>query len=133
VTPAALPGLRYWRLWMLCGVGLVLVITWLSLAPLEQLPEVKMSDKLEHMLAYVALAFWFGSLTARRSLGWVALALMGYGALIELFQDGMQWGRQGDVRDLGANALGIAAGLLLVLTPLGRWARWLESQLRQTA
>jgi VanZ family protein len=125
-----MPGLRYWRLWMMCGLFLALVITWLSLMPVEQLPEVKLSDKVEHILAYVALAFWFGSLTTRRNLGWVAVILMGYGVLIELLQEWMQWGRQGDVYDLGADVLGIAAGLLLVLTPLGRWARWLESQLR---
>jgi VanZ family protein len=132
VKPVAVPGLRFWRFWMLGGCGLALAITVLSLMPVEQLPEVKLSDKIEHILAYVALALWFGSIVARRRLLWLALALMLFGALIELLQGAMGLGRQADLHDLGANAAGIAGGLLLALTPLGRWAHWLESWQRQT-
>jgi VanZ family protein len=128
----ALPGLRYWRFWMLCGFGLVAIVTVLSLMPAQQLPEAGFSDKIGHLLAYVALAFWFGAITARRSHGWVALLLLLYGVLIEALQAWMGWGRHAELYDVWADAAGIAAGLLLALTPAGRWASWLESLQRQT-
>ena len=133
MKPAVLPGLRYGQWWMLGGFFLALAILALSILPGEQLPDVKLWDKFQHILAYVALALWFGGITPRRSHGWVAGGLMAYGILIEFLQGWMQQGRQADLFDLGANATGIAAGLLLALTPLGRWAQWLESWQRQTA
>jgi VanZ family protein len=132
VKPVVLPELRYGRLWMLGGICLLIGITLLSLMPGEQLPTVRVWDKLLHILAYVALAFWFASITVRRSHAWVATGLMVYGVLIELTQGQMSLGRQADLFDLGANAVGIAGGLLIALTPLGRWASWLESRQRQT-
>jgi VanZ family protein len=133
VKLALLPELRYRSFWILGGVCLALVITYLSLAPGDQLPEVRLWDKFEHVLAYVALAMWFGGITVRRGHLWVALALIGYGVLIELLQGWMGLGRQAELYDLGADAAGIIAGLLLALTPVGRWAVWLESLQRQTA
>lgn len=132
MKPVVLPELRYGRLWILGGICLVIAIAVLSLMPGNQLPEVGLWDKFQHILAYVALAFWFGGITTRRCHAWIAAGLMAFGALIELLQGRMGWGRQADLFDLGANAAGIAAGLLLTLTPLGRWARWLESWQRQT-
>jgi VanZ family protein len=132
VTPVVLPELRHGRLWVTGGVCLAVAIAVLSLVPGEQLPEVRLWDKLQHILAYVALACWFASIVVRRKHVWVVLALLCFGALIELLQGQMGLGRQADLHDLGANALGIAAGLLLALTPLGRWAVWLESAQRQT-
>jgi VanZ family protein len=133
VKARVLPGLRYWRFWVLGGLGLAAVITVLSLMPAHHLPEAGLSDKVEHILAYVALAFWFGGITARRSYGWLASILIVYGVLIELLQAWMGWGRHADLYDVVADAAGIATGLLLALTPAGRWASWLESMQRQTA
>jgi hypothetical protein len=67
----------------------------------------------------------------RRDFLWLALALLGFGALIELLQGWMGMGRQAEWLDLRADAIGIALGLLLALTSAGRWARWLESGLRK--
>jgi VanZ family protein len=133
VKARVLPGLRYWRFWLLGGLGLAAVITALSLMPAQHLPEAGLSDKAGHILAYVALAFWFGGITARRSYGWLALILIVYGVLIELLQAWMGWGRHAELYDIAADAAGIATGLLLALTPVGRWASWLESMQRQTA
>ena len=130
---AVLPGLRYRPLWMLGGFCLTLAVLVLSLLPAAQLPEVRVWDKFQHMLAYVALALWFGGVVPRRRYALVVAGLMTYGVLIELLQGWMQQGRHADLGDLGANATGIAAGLLLALTPMGRWAHWLESWQRQTA
>jgi VanZ family protein len=132
VSPEVLPDLRYRRSWLLGGICLAVAILVLSLLPGEQLPQVRVWDKLQHMLAYVALSLWFGSITPRRSYAWTAAGLLAYGAVIELLQGWMEQGRHADLSDLGANATGIAAGLLLALTPLGRWPHWLESWQRQT-
>jgi len=133
VKPAVRPELRYGRLWMAGGVLLAAFITVLSLLPGDQLPQVRIWDKFQHILAYVALAFWFGSIVVRRRYLLLVVALMCFGVCIELLQGQMGWGRQADLFDLGANATGIAVGMLLALTPLGRWALWIESWQRQTA
>jgi VanZ family protein len=120
------PELRYRRLWLSGGIAMLLVITVVCLLPSTELPSTGMSDKTEHFLAFGALAFWFGSIVVRRDLPWVALAAIAFGGLIEIAQSSMGLGRQGDLLDLAADSIGVAIGLLLVLTPLGRWARWCE-------
>lgn len=133
MQPLARPELRYPRFWMLGGLGMALIITFLSLMPNEQLPDPGVSDKVSHILAYVALALWFGGILGRRSYLRIVLVLMAYGVLIELLQGWMGWGRHAELLDLCADAAGIAAGLLLAVTPVGQWARWLESLQRQNA
>jgi VanZ family protein len=127
VKPVVVPELRYPRLWLAIGLLLAAVITVLSLIPNTELPDLKVSDKIEHLLAYVALGFCFASVVVRRDWGWLVLSLLAFGALIEVAQGMMSLGRSADVRDFVADGAGIAIGLLLALTPLGRWARWLES------
>ncbi|MEO8314882.1 MAG: VanZ family protein [Pseudomonadota bacterium] len=133
MQPIVRPDLRFPRFWLLGGLTMVLIITFLSLMPGDKLPDAHLSDKVEHILAYVALALWFGGIMTRSSYLLIVLALLAFGVLIELLQGGMGWGRQADLLDLGADAVGIAAGLLLALTPVGRWARWLESLQHQIA
>lgn len=120
--------LRWRRLWAMAGLALAVAIAVVCLVPSRNLPQVGMSDKLEHALAFAALGFWFGSIVVRRDLGWLALALVVFGGLIELAQAAMGVGRQADLRDLLADGAGAAAGLLLALTPLGRWPRWFEER-----
>jgi VanZ family protein len=127
VNPVLLPELRYRQLWM--GVGLVLagVIALLSLLPNKDLPDVHLWDKLKHTLAYVALAFWFGSVVVRRDYFWLGLIVVAFGGAIELLQ--AQVGRDAEWGDLLADGIGTTLGLLLASTPFGRWAHWLESRL----
>jgi VanZ family protein len=115
-------------LWIAIGVAMVLVVTIACLVPAKELPKTGMSDKFEHLLAFGALSFWFCSIVVRRDLPWVGLAVVGFGALIELAQGAMGWGREADWRDLLADSLGAFLGLALSLTPLGRCVRWFESQ-----
>jgi VanZ family protein len=129
VNPVLRPELRYRRLWFVVGLVLAGIITYLSLLPVRYLPTVHLWDKLEHALAYVALAFWFGSVVVRRDIFWVGLALLAFGGLIELVQGWMGMGRSAELRDLLADGVGILFGLLLVLSPLGRVPAWLESRL----
>ncbi len=128
-----MPELRYRRFWMLCGVGIMLVVTVLCLLPSSKLPDVNVSDKIEHIVTFVLLTFWFGSIVVRRDYFWLALALLAFGALIEVAQGLMGVGRQADLLDLRADAIGIALGLILAATPIGRWAIWLESIFRSKA
>jgi VanZ family protein len=129
VNPVLRPELRYRKLWFFVGLALVAAVTVLSLLPSDDLPDVHLSDKIEHTLAYVAMGFWFGCVVVRRDLLWLGLALLAFGGLIELLQGWMALGRQADIKDLWADGLGVAVGLVLAVSPLGRLAPWLESRL----
>lgn len=129
MKPVVLPGLRYRWLWLSLGIAMVLVIAVVCLMPMSQLPSVSVSDKLEHLLAFGALAFWFGSIVVRRDLPWVGVAAVAFGGLIEIAQSMMGLGRQAEILDLVADAVGVLLGLALVLTPLGRWASWFEARI----
>ncbi|MET0281341.1 MAG: VanZ family protein [Steroidobacteraceae bacterium] len=129
MKPVVLTELRYRRAWMAIGIAMLLAITIVCLMPSKTLPETGMSDKSEHALAFGAVAFWFGSIVMRYDVPWLALLLVGFGALIEVSQAAMGWGRSGDVLDLLADSLGIALGIGIAMTPLGRWARWVEVHL----
>ena len=84
------------------------------------------------MLGYFLLTFWFCGIYPRRSYWKVGLAMLGMGLLVEILQGAMHLGRQADVRDLIADVIGIAPAILLSLTPLGRWPRWLEVLVART-
>jgi len=134
LNPVVLPELRYRRLWFCAGLAIALAVLVVCLIPGGKLPDMRVSDKTEHVAAFVMLAFWFGSILVRRDLFWLALALLLFGGAIELAQGAMRMGRNADVHDLFADAVGILLGLALALTPLGRWARWLENLVgRKTA
>lgn len=126
-----LPELRYRRFWMFIGLAMALTIAIVCLVPNSKLPDLNVSDKFEHALAFGMLAFWFGSIVVRRDFFWIGLILLGFGALIELAQGWMGLGRSSDFLDLRADAIGIALGLLVAFTPAGRGVAWLESILRK--
>ena len=130
MSPLLRPGLHYTRYWMASGLLLVLAVVVLSLLPVRELPNVNVSDKIEHAAAYLMLSLWFGGLLRVRAFLGLGLALLALGGGIELAQAGMGLGRQGDWRDMLANAVGVVAGLFLAAIPLGRWAHWLEHSLR---
>lgn len=127
MKPVVRPELRYRHLWFLLGVGIALAIAVVCLVPSQDLPDLKVSDKFEHAAAFGALSFWFGSIVVRRDYPGLLLALLAFGGFIEVAQGAMSFGRSADLHDLYADAIGIVAGLLLALTPLGGWARWIES------
>lgn len=134
MKPVVLPELRFRRLWFGAGMVIAAAILIVCLMPGNKLPDLKnISDKTEHMVAFAMLSFWFGSILVRRDLVWLALALVAFGGLIELAQGVMRLGRHGDVHDLIADTIGVVIGITLALTPLGRWARWVENHLRTKA
>ncbi len=118
--------LRYSRAWYLFGVILTFVVIVTSLVPARDLPHLRVSDKLEHLIAYCSLALWFGGLLPPRRYLQLGLALLALGGGIEIVQGLMGLGREADWRDFYADALGTAFGLSLCMAGLRHWASWLE-------
>lgn len=126
MKPIFVPTLRYPRAWFLAGVLIAIVVTFYSLIPAECLPQVGVSDKIEHVVAYLLLGFWFASVLARWDYVFMLLALVALGGGIEIVQGLMKMGREADIRDFVADCIGAGAGVLLALTPLGTWPVVLE-------
>jgi VanZ family protein len=126
MTQALLPTLRYPRAWFLDGLLIATAITVASLLPAHDLPALGISDKLEHAVAYLLLAFWFASVMARRDYPYLVLALLAFGGGIEIAQGLMGLGREADLLDLAADGVGVLAGVALAATPLGCWAKVIE-------
>jgi VanZ family protein len=100
------------RAWLLAvGWVLVVAVVALSLAPLPRIEplDFRLSDKLQHLLAYAALMAWFGGLIARATHLRAAVALLALGIAVELAQ---QWTgyRRADGWDVVADAAGILLG-----------------------
>lgn len=127
------PALRFGPAWFCLGLMIAAAIAAGSLLPSRNLPDLGMSDKLEHALSYALLAFWFGSILRRRALLIAFLALLAFGATMELLQGWMSLGRTADHRDMLANTIGATFGLLLALTPLGNWAQRFEALLPRSS
>jgi VanZ family protein len=122
-----LQDLRFGRFWLVFGWLSVMAAMVLSLVPAQVMELPDWNDKLEHSFGYFLLTFWFCSIYPRRNHWIVGMAMMGMGLLVEILQGVMQMGRHADVYDLLADAIGIVPALLVALTPLGRWPRWLEA------
>jgi VanZ family protein len=100
--------------WRLLLAALLATILWLALTPAPPKQADLGWDKLNHASAFATLA-----LVATRGFGraawWrIALALLAYGGLIEVLQSFTPT-RQAEWADLLADAVGVAAGLVLSL------------------
>ena len=113
-------------LWLAIGWSLVLVVTVLSLMPVQQLPEVSYNDKIGHLLAYFSMMAWFGQIHERRPTP--VFALLAMGALLEVLQG---WSGYRDMSglDMLANAAGVALGWLFSRRHPGLLAK-LEARLQ---
>ena len=109
----------------LAGVAALLVaaaIAVLSVLPGEDLPEVHLSDKILHVIAYAALSacicFWLG----RQRLIAGILMTVSYGVILEIAQALAGTGRTPSLLDGGANLLGacLGAGLAMIVAELSR-------------
>jgi VanZ family protein len=117
---------RYRSLWWVLGVVLVVIVLVLSVLPNNALPTQGFNDKINHMLAYVAMTGWFCGLVLRARWWRVAVALSLVGIAVEIAQSLMPFGREGDAVDLIANTLGIGIGWLLARFGLADWPSWVE-------
>lgn len=113
-------------LWMLAIAGVVFG----SLLPARDLPQVAVSDKLEHFLAYAALAAGAVQLYRRRlSWGAVCVVLVFLGIGLEYLQGAMGMGRTADRADALANTAGVLMGLATAFTPLRDLLLWIDHRL----
>jgi len=121
----AKPVLRLKRTWWSVGWALVLFISYACLSPAQYVPNLHLWDKLEHALAFLGLTLWFCGLVRLRFFPVVALAMLLFGAGIEVAQGAMGLGRDADVWDWVGDAVGVAAALALlylgVFLGLGSW------------
>ena len=103
------------------GWAMVVMVLYLSLTPDPPAPlTFDNADKLEHVMAYAGLSFWFCLLYPNgRERLIVATALVGLGVGLEYVQ-GWTGYRTFDVLDMAADAVGVLAGWVAVCTPLGR-------------
>ena len=105
------------RLWWPLGILLLLVITLLSLMPLQgPVIDVPSSHKLLHAFAYIVLTVYFGELVGngRHGLVRVWMGLLAYGIAIELLQ-ALAPPRSAELADLVANIAGMLIGALLLV------------------
>jgi hypothetical protein len=121
--------LRFPRLWQGLGWVMVVIVMWLSLTPHPpQPPSLLGWDKAQHLTAYAALMFWFRQAFAPHW-RWPAF-LLGLGIAIEFLQ-GFTAVRVPDGFDIFANGLGVALGLILAQTRLGRMLAAIDARLVQ--
>lgn len=124
------PRLNHWLFWYVCGFAIVLAVLVTCLMPAQDMPSVNFNDKLEHLVAYLCLAVWFGGLLQPQNYFHLFLCLLALGGGIEIAQGMMQVGRHAEWNDFFADALGALAGLLLCLAGLRHWASWIERRVR---
>lgn len=108
------PKLLAPRLWRAMLALLLIVVSHLALTPSPQDNPDLGWDKLNHISAFVALAFaaWLGFAVSQRSQLWWMLALLAYGGGIEILQRYVP-GRSCEWGDLLADVVGITAGACL--------------------
>ena len=110
--------LRHRNAWLalwLCGVTVLVVV---CLMPSPDLPDLHVSDKLEHALAFALLAASAVQLFERRALFAVGAGLLALGVGIEFAQALFTTTRAMEAADVVADTVGIVAGLAVALTPL---------------
>jgi VanZ family protein len=117
------------RFWWAFGVLIVIAAILVCLVPGQELPlAFEWNDKLSHVVGHGAMAAYFAGLVPRRGWWKIFVFLLLLGISIEFLQYFMHEGREGDARDVLANACGAAFGLLLARLGLSRWpefAAWL--------
>ena len=120
---------RYFRLWQAIGVLMVVVVCVASLSPTMPPPPGLHGDKVEHLIAYGSLTYWWGMLYPERAQRWLAcllFILMGIG--LEFAQRATGY-RVLDVFDMAANTVGALLGRMAVETPFGRLLGVLDRRL----
>ena len=96
--------------WIAVTATTLVLITIVSLLPLDTLPPAPGSDKFQHFLSYAFLAF---PVALRKPRRWMLLCLgfIAYSGVIELIQPSVN--RYCDIRDLLANTAGVVCGVIV--------------------
>lgn len=121
-------ALRWRGLWLLGGAALVLLVAYLCLRPSGAgEPLFPHADKWAHLLAFAALSVMLLALVERRHYAAVCAALLVFGAVIEVAQFVMPYGRSAEWWDLVADGVGILAGLAASLGIRESWLQRIEA------
>lgn len=100
------------------ALAYTLLVGYISLAPVENLPEIdfKFSDKALHATMYLLMmTTWVWALKNIRGLSLLKIAvfIFCFGTVIEVLQGVLPFGRAFDLLDVLANAIGICVGSVL--------------------
>jgi len=120
--------LRFLRLWRGLGALFILAAFVLSLGPDVTPRGVPHIDKFIHATSYAALTYWFLQTYPRRFHWMIAVGFVLMGALIEVLQYFVPY-HIAEVNDAIANTIGVSAGWIVTLTPLGGLLAWVDRQL----
>jgi VanZ family protein len=119
------------QLWLVIGWLLVLLVIFLSLAPISVQVPVEEGDKLGHVAAYATLMLWFANLyetLSRRIM--LAIGFVALGIALEFVQ-GWTGYRTFEVADMAADALGVAVGWALAPPRLPNFLQRIEKFVRR--
>jgi VanZ family protein len=119
--------------WVWLGLGWVFIVFSVvaSLVPGQNLPNTHLGDKWQHSIGYALLTLWFTGIYPKTSYWKVGAGMLALGVAIEIAQGAMPFGREMEIRDVGANTLGIVIGLMLALVGVGGWAQKIEAWARK--
>lgn len=122
--------LKYRKLWLTIGYGLIAVIVYFSL--IASLPRTGLAhgDKLGHFLAYGSLMWWFCLLYPKTRRWTLAAIFIAMGFALDVSQSFVSR-HVFDMLDVLANTIGIAVGWLLSKTPLSLTLMRIEQFLTQ--
>ncbi len=121
--------LRLAPLWWACAIALTLYVVTECLVPPRLVPDLHVSDKLEHAGAFWLMTFLYGGLIQRRYFPWLIGGMLALGAFIEVAQGEMALGRTEDLRDFAADAVGVFAAVIPAYLGLDSWLLYLERRL----
>ncbi len=122
--------LRYARTWRVVSIALLVFVLAATLMP-SDLDRARLgtwldkADKWAHVLSFFVLTVWFAGQYRRGSYWRLALGLLAFGALIEVCQAAVGY-RSAEWLDLGADAVGILAGLGIAWLGMGGWCQRVE-------
>lgn len=93
---------------------MIAIVVYLSVTPSPPDPFVRVSDKIEHTAAYLALMFWFGSIYRDgRSHHVLAASFISMGVILEFIQR-LTGFRRFELLDVTANIAGVFIGWLML-------------------
>jgi len=128
--------LRHARRWQLASLLILFLVLAAALMPAVWFWDDKVGalrwfkdvDKWLHGITFLSLSLWFAGLYHKNAYWKVAFSLLAFGLVIEACQRMVSY-RTADWFDVGADAAGIIAGLLIGLVGIGGWCLRVEEHL----
>lgn len=127
--------LRHARRWQAASLFLLFMVMLAALMPavwfwddkVRGLAWIQSIDKWAHAVTFFMLTIWFAGQYRVKSYWRIAIGLMAFGMVIEVCQRMVVY-RTADWFDVGANAAGIVAGLIVAFAGVGGWCQHFEAR-----